>query len=194
MASDGLIFSLFAKINEKTKTPLISTVVCGVFAGKNATTASFNYLSLLLLFLIGFHPPTQVLSRPYSTWSSSSTWLPSAPCRRTRSCAYACWYWGESFRLFPDDPTRGSNPAYQTAFRRSYRYADNGQSIQDSSVKSRSRSITIGTWLSFSNTKLPNADTQYVSRTLITVFSKFRRRPFSIVATEYGPSVPLVGP
>jgi len=34
MAKDGLLYQIFAKINDKTKTPLVSTVVCGVFAGK----------------------------------------------------------------------------------------------------------------------------------------------------------------
>lgn len=34
MASDGLLFNILSKINDTTKTPLISTVICGVFAGK----------------------------------------------------------------------------------------------------------------------------------------------------------------
>lgn len=34
MAKDGLLFKMFAKINDKTKTPLLSTVICGIFAGK----------------------------------------------------------------------------------------------------------------------------------------------------------------
>lgn len=34
MASDGLLFKVLSNINATTKTPLISTVVCGVFAGK----------------------------------------------------------------------------------------------------------------------------------------------------------------
>lgn len=66
-------------------------------------------------------------------------------------------------------------------FRHSYRYADNKESIQDHSSKSRSKSISIGTWLNFSNTKLPNPDTQYVSRALIAIFSKCKRRLLSLV-------------
>lgn len=34
MANDGLLFKFLANINKTTKTPLISTVICGVCAGK----------------------------------------------------------------------------------------------------------------------------------------------------------------
>lgn len=38
MASDGLLFKFLSNINTTTKTPLISTVICGVFAGNTLVT------------------------------------------------------------------------------------------------------------------------------------------------------------
>lgn len=50
-----------------------------------------------------------------------------------------------------------------------FRYTDNRPSIQDKISKSNISKVH--TWMNFSNTKVPNADTQYVSRALITIFS-----------------------
>lgn len=33
MASDGLLFNVFAKVNKKTNTPFWGTIICGLFAG-----------------------------------------------------------------------------------------------------------------------------------------------------------------
>jgi amino acid transporter len=33
MSSDGLLFGFLSKINEKTKTPFIAAIICGVCAG-----------------------------------------------------------------------------------------------------------------------------------------------------------------
>ncbi|XP_025416766.1 high affinity cationic amino acid transporter 1-like [Sipha flava] len=51
MASDGLIFHFLANINATTKTPLISTVLCGIFAGSLATV--FNLEQLIDMASIG---------------------------------------------------------------------------------------------------------------------------------------------
>lgn len=50
MANDGLIFNFLAKINARTKTPLISTVICGVFAGK--IISFLSGCQLLLIFTL----------------------------------------------------------------------------------------------------------------------------------------------
>jgi amino acid transporter len=34
MASDGLLFKVFSKVDAKTKTPFWGTFICGAFAGK----------------------------------------------------------------------------------------------------------------------------------------------------------------
>jgi len=34
MASDGLLFPIFSKVDPKTKTPFWGTFICGAFAGK----------------------------------------------------------------------------------------------------------------------------------------------------------------
>lgn len=34
MASDGLLFKVFANVDAKTKTPFWGTLICGTFAGK----------------------------------------------------------------------------------------------------------------------------------------------------------------
>ncbi|XP_022163272.1 cationic amino acid transporter 2-like [Myzus persicae] len=49
------------------------------------------------------------------------------------------------------------------------RYTDNSLPIQDNVTKSKS--ITVFTWLNLSNAKVPNSDTQYISRALIFIFS-----------------------
>jgi amino acid transporter len=36
MSSDGLLFKFLSTINEKTKTPFIAAIICGVCAGKNS--------------------------------------------------------------------------------------------------------------------------------------------------------------
>lgn len=41
MANDGLLFKFLSNINETTKTPLISTVICGVCAGKTECRQPF---------------------------------------------------------------------------------------------------------------------------------------------------------
>lgn len=35
MAEDGLLFKFLAKINDRTKTPIIATLASGAIAGKN---------------------------------------------------------------------------------------------------------------------------------------------------------------
>ncbi|VDP66786.1 unnamed protein product [Echinostoma caproni] len=51
MASDGLIFRLFGRINRRFKTPLIGTVISGVFAGILA--AVFSLKDLVDMMSIG---------------------------------------------------------------------------------------------------------------------------------------------
>lgn len=34
MASDGLLFNIFSKVDTRTKTPFWGTLICGFFAGK----------------------------------------------------------------------------------------------------------------------------------------------------------------
>lgn len=41
MSSDGLLFNFLSKINEKTKTPFIAAIICGVCAGK--VLAYYNF-------------------------------------------------------------------------------------------------------------------------------------------------------
>lgn len=60
-----------------------------------------------------------------------------------------------------------------------YRYSDNAPSMQNG-ITSKSQKTQIRTWLNFSNTKVPNADTQYVSRALIFIFSTFNFNQFNI--------------
>jgi len=64
MASDGLLFKFLSNINATTKTPLISTVICGLFAGnkpgrEHSSSSSidlpiivFFYLSYKCLYLL----------------------------------------------------------------------------------------------------------------------------------------------
>lgn len=51
MASDGLLFSFLATINEKTKTPFIAAIICGVCAGLLSTV--FNLEQLVDMASIG---------------------------------------------------------------------------------------------------------------------------------------------
>jgi cationic amino acid transporter 3 len=51
MASDGLIFRSLCKINERTKVPLVATIVAGVFAG--LMSALFNLKELADMMSIG---------------------------------------------------------------------------------------------------------------------------------------------
>lgn len=69
MAEDGLLFKFLAKINDRTKTPIIATLTSGAIAGKNSTCQYFNCCVLreisgvvlvcekleLALFMFGFH-------------------------------------------------------------------------------------------------------------------------------------------
>lgn len=118
MASDGLIFKFFAKVNDKTKTPLISTVICGMFAGFLA--AVFNLEQLIDMASIGTLQAYTIVC----------------------ICVLVL------------------------------RYSDIEQPMQES-ITSKSQTKTINTWMNFSNTKVPNPDTQYVSRVLILIFSIF---------------------
>ncbi|XP_008184790.2 high affinity cationic amino acid transporter 1 [Acyrthosiphon pisum] len=115
MASDGLIFKFLSNINTTTKTPLISTVICGLFAGTLA--AVFNLEQLIDMASIGTLQAYTIVC----------------------ICVLIL------------------------------RYADNSPSIQDDTTKSKG--ITVFTWLNLSNAKVPNSDTQYVSRVLIFIFS-----------------------
>ncbi|VVC32907.1 Hypothetical protein CINCED_3A006066 [Cinara cedri] len=117
MANDGLLFKFLAKINQTTKTPLISTVICGVGAG--CLSALFNLQQLIEMASIGTLQAYTIVC----------------------ICVLIL------------------------------RYKDNSPSIQDKTTKSNTSSIR--TWLNLSNTKVPNADTQYVSRALITIFTVF---------------------
>lgn len=53
------------------------------------------------------------------------------------------------------------------------RYSDNSPPSIQGPVTSKSKTITVHTWLNLSNTKVTNTDTQYVSRALITIFSAY---------------------
>ncbi|XP_015372124.1 PREDICTED: high affinity cationic amino acid transporter 1-like [Diuraphis noxia] len=115
MASDGLLFKFLSNINATTKTPLISTIICGVFAGSLA--AVFNLEQLIDMASIGTLQAYTIVC----------------------ICVLIL------------------------------RYTDNSPSIQDNTIKSKR--ITVFTWLNLSNAKVPNSDTQYVSRALIFIFS-----------------------
>jgi amino acid transporter len=115
MASDGLLFKFLSNINSTTKTPLISTIICGVFAG--ALSAVFNLEQLIDMASIGTLQAYTIVC----------------------ICVLIL------------------------------RYTDNSPSIQDNITKSKG--ITVFTWLNLSNAKVPNSDTQYVSRALIFIFS-----------------------
>ncbi|XP_022163259.1 high affinity cationic amino acid transporter 1-like [Myzus persicae] len=115
MASDGLLFKFLSNINSTTKTPLISTIICGVFAGTLA--AVFNLEQLIDMASIGTLQAYTIVC----------------------ICVLIL------------------------------RYTDNSPSIQDNMTKSKG--ITVFTWLNLSNAKVPNSDTQYVSRALIFIFS-----------------------
>ncbi|XP_060870377.1 cationic amino acid transporter 2-like isoform X2 [Metopolophium dirhodum] len=115
MASDGLLFKFLSNINATTKTPLISTVVCGLFAGTLA--AVFNLDQLVDMASIGTLQAYTIVC----------------------ICVLIL------------------------------RYTDNSPSNQDDTTKSKG--ITVFTWLNWSNAKVPNFDTQYVSRALIFIYS-----------------------
>jgi len=115
MASDGLLFKILSKINTTTKTPLISTVICGVFAGTLATV--FKLEQLIDMASIGTLQAYTIVC----------------------ICVLIL------------------------------RYTDNKPSIHDN--VSKSKKSKIDTWMNLSNTKVPNMDTQYVSRALIAIFS-----------------------
>ncbi|XP_022163277.1 cationic amino acid transporter 2-like [Myzus persicae] len=115
MASDGLLFKFLSNINSTTKTPLISTIICGVFAGTLA--AVFNLEQLIDMASIGTLQAYTIVC----------------------ICVLIL------------------------------RYTDNSSSIQDNFAMSKS--ITVFTWLNLSNAKVPNSDTQYISRALIFIFS-----------------------
>ncbi|XP_050434312.1 high affinity cationic amino acid transporter 1-like [Adelges cooleyi] len=51
MSSDGLLFKIFSKVNKTTKTPFISTIFCGTFAGTLSTV--FNLEQLIDMTSIG---------------------------------------------------------------------------------------------------------------------------------------------
>ncbi|KAL4112398.1 hypothetical protein QTP88_016197 [Uroleucon formosanum] len=115
MASDGLLFKFLSNINPKTKTPVISTIICGLFAGTLATV--FNLEQLVDMASIGTLQAYTIVC----------------------ICVLIL------------------------------RYSDKDPSIQDDITKSKC--ITVFTWLNLSNAKVPNSDTQYVSRALILIFS-----------------------
>lgn len=45
MSSDGLLFKCLSKVNEKTKTPVLATMICGIGTGKE-----FKVLSAMKYF------------------------------------------------------------------------------------------------------------------------------------------------
>jgi len=49
MAQDGVLFKVLARINPKTKTPLIATMTSGVVAGERARERSVRLLLLIVL-------------------------------------------------------------------------------------------------------------------------------------------------
>ncbi|XP_050544205.1 cationic amino acid transporter 2-like isoform X2 [Daktulosphaira vitifoliae] len=51
MSSDGLLYSILSKVNSTTKTPVISTLLCGLFSGSVA--AIFNLEQLIDMVSIG---------------------------------------------------------------------------------------------------------------------------------------------
>lgn len=53
MAEDGLLFKFLAKINDRTKTPIIATLTSGAIAGKN-----WNLLCSILA--VGFLFPKEM--------------------------------------------------------------------------------------------------------------------------------------
>lgn len=51
MASDGLLFDFLSKINSKTKTPFVATMICGVGAGKYKLFRYFARHDIIIIFL-----------------------------------------------------------------------------------------------------------------------------------------------
>lgn len=95
MAEDGLMFSVFSVIHPTLKTPLFATLLSGLFAGKYT-----NAITRFMIAMCNIDPVRlindnlQVLSR--RCWTSINWWIwcQSAPCWRTRSCAFACSSYG----------------------------------------------------------------------------------------------------
>lgn len=80
MSSDGLLFGFLSNINEKTKTPVVATAVCGFGAGKYVHSNGFPNIQYFIVLTKRFF---QVYYRPYSILNNSSTWRPLAPSYRT---------------------------------------------------------------------------------------------------------------
>jgi len=57
MSSDGLLFSFLATMNERTKTPFIAAIICGVCAGMRwvSNTKSVYYDTPLFIYLLRFY-------------------------------------------------------------------------------------------------------------------------------------------
>jgi len=54
MASDGLLFKFLSNINPTTKTPVISTVICGLFAGNIPKSLTLTIDLTITAFLYNF--------------------------------------------------------------------------------------------------------------------------------------------
>lgn len=51
MSSDGLLFGFLSNINEKTKTPVVATAVCGFGAGKYVNSDGFPYIRYCIVLI-----------------------------------------------------------------------------------------------------------------------------------------------
>lgn len=64
MSNDGLLFSFLSKINERTQTPFIATIICGVGSGEDfilckgyLQNENYDYKLLLSRLIIDYIQP-----------------------------------------------------------------------------------------------------------------------------------------
>jgi len=90
MSSDGLLFKCLSTVNEKTKTPVLATVFCGIGTGKefNAWTRSNIYTFVLSKLIF------QACCRPCSISNNLSRWRLLARSCRIWWFASVFWYSG----------------------------------------------------------------------------------------------------
>ncbi|VVC32911.1 Cationic amino acid transporter, C-terminal,Amino acid/polyamine transporter I [Cinara cedri] len=117
MASDGLLFEFLSIVNEKTKTPLVATLISGLGAGILSTV--FNLEQLVEMTSIG----------------TLISYLIVCVCVLI------------------------------------LRYKNNDTEVRDNDTNIDSNNSFFNSWFDLANAKIPNADTQFASRILISIYT-----------------------
>jgi len=91
MSSDGLLCKFLSTINEKTKTPVVATMICGVGTGKRAEHVNYN----VTVYEFSLSKPFfQACCRLCSISNNSSRWRLLAHSCRIWWFASVYWYSG----------------------------------------------------------------------------------------------------